>query len=182
MEKRLIFDSQLIEITISRLCHELIENHQNFDHSAILGLQPRGIYLAERLRQRLLEITGQKVALGYLDVTFYRDDFRRSKNTLKANATKIDFIVEGKRVILVDDVLYTGRTVRAAMDAMNAFGRPEQVELLTLVDRKYTRHLPVEANYVGRHVNTLQSQRVKVEWKEQGAAQDSIWLVERDES
>ncbi|OJJ22313.1 PyrR protein [marine bacterium AO1-C] len=181
MEKRLIFDSQLIQITISRLCHELIENHQDFDHSAILGLQPRGIYLAERLRQRLLEITGQKVSLGYLDVTFYRDDFRRSKSTLKANATKIDFIVEGKRVILVDDVLYTGRTVRAAMDAMNAFGRPEQVELLTLVDRKYTRHLPVEANYIGRQVNTLQSQRVKVEWKEQGAANDSIWLVEKGE-
>ncbi|EAY31946.1 bifunctional pyr operon transcriptional regulator/uracil phosphoribosyltransferase PyrR [Microscilla marina] len=179
MEKRLIFDNQLINITISRLCHELIENHQSFDNSAILGLQPRGIFLAERLRQRLQDITRQKIALGYLDVTFYRDDFRRSD--IKANATKIDFVVEGREVILVDDVLYTGRTVRAAMDAMTAFGRPEKVELLTLIDRKYTRHLPVEANYVGRQVNTLQSQRIKVEWKEQGAAQDSIWLVEQED-
>lgn len=181
MEKRLILDNQLIQVTISRLCHELIENHQNFDNSAILGLQPRGIFLAERLRQRLLEITEQRVSLGYLDVTFYRDDFRRSDNTLKANATKIDFIVEGKRVILVDDVLYTGRTVRAAMDAMNAFGRPDQVELLSLIDRKYSRHLPVQANYIGQQVNTLQSQKINVEWREQGAKQDSIWLVEQED-
>lgn len=181
MERRLIFDNQLIHITVSRLCHELIENHQSFENSAILGLQPRGIFLAERLCQRLQDITGQKIALGYLDVTFYRDDFRRSESTLKANATKIDFIIEGKNVILVDDVLYTGRTVRAAMDAMSAFGRPNQVELLTLVDRKYSRHLPVEANYVGRQVNTLQSQRIKVEWKEQGAAEDSIWLTEKED-
>ncbi|WP_461488196.1 phosphoribosyltransferase family protein, partial [Pontibacter sp. HJ8] len=100
---------------------------------------------------------------------------------LAANATHIDFLIEGKKVILVDDVLYTGRSVRAAMDAMISFGRPANVELLVLVDRLYSRHLPVEATYVGRRVNSLQSQRVLVEWKGQETQEDNIWLVTKNE-
>jgi pyrimidine operon attenuation protein/uracil phosphoribosyltransferase len=179
MEKKLLLGPKLLEISLSRLCQELIENHQNFENSVILGLQPRGIFLAARIHQKLQEITQKNIALGYLDVTFYRDDFRRREAPLKANATKIDFVIEGKKVILVDDVLYTGRTVRSALDAMTAFGRPQKVELLTLIDRKYTRDLPIQANYVGKEVNTLQSQRVLVEWREQGFSEDNIWLIEQ---
>src|SRR5690606_1427635 len=114
------------------------------------GLQPRGIFLADRLAARLKEFVNRKIELGYLDITFYRDDFRRRESPLKANSTKIDFTIENKKVILVDDVLYTGRSVRAALDAMNAFGRPAKVELLVLVNRKYTRHIPVEPDYIGK--------------------------------
>jgi pyrimidine operon attenuation protein/uracil phosphoribosyltransferase len=177
MQKRLILSSPLLEITISRLCQQLIENHQDFKDSVMLGMQPRGIFFAERIHQQLNEMIGKPLPIGYLDATFYRDDFRRRETPLKANINKVPFIIEGKKVILIDDVLFTGRTVRAAMDAMTAFGRPQKVELLVLIDRKYTRDLPIEPNYVGIHVNTMQSQRVLVEWTEQGFEQDHIWLI-----
>lgn len=179
MQTRLILSSPLLEITISRLCQQLIENHQDFEDSVILGLQPRGIFLAERIRQQLLEMTGKNLPIGYLDATFYRDDFRRRETPLKASVNKVPFIIENKKVILIDDVLFTGRMVRAALDAMAAFGRPGKVELLVLIDRKYNRDLPIEPNYVGMQVNTVQSQRVLVEWKEQGAEADRIWLVNK---
>ena len=181
MQRRLLLGHPQLGITIGRLCQELIENHQNFENTVILGLQPRGIFLAERIRQRLEDFTGIKVDLGYLDSTFFRDDFRRRDSPVRANETRIDFLVEGKHVILIDDVFYTGRSVRAAMDAMIAFGRPEQVELLVLVERKYSRHVPIMPDYVGRHVNTIESQRVLVEWKEQGMEDDNIWLINTEE-
>ena len=181
MQRRLLLGHPQLGITIGRLCQELIENHQNFENTVILGLQPRGIFLAERIRQRLEDFTGIKVDLGYLDSTFFRDDFRRRDSPVRANETRIDFLVEGKHVILIDDVFYTGRSVRAAMDAMIAFGRPEQVELLVLVERKYSRHVPIMPDYVGRHVNTIDSQRVLVEWKEQGMEDDNIWLINTEE-
>jgi pyrimidine operon attenuation protein/uracil phosphoribosyltransferase len=177
MQKRLILDNRQLDITISRLCQQLIENHDHFADSVILGMQPRGIFLAERINKRLKEIAGINLSVGYLDATFYRDDFRRRETPLRANATRIPFLIEGKKVILIDDVLYTGRSVRAALDAMNAFGRPAKVELLVLIDRKYTRDLPIEATYVGKQVNSIQTQRVLVEWTEQGSDQDHIWLV-----
>lgn len=177
MQKRLLLDKRLLQITISRLCQHLIENHNNFESSVILGMQPRGIYLAERIKQELSEILKVEIPLGYLDITFHRDDFRRSDKHLKPNKTKVPFVIENKKVVLIDDVLYTGRSVRAALDAMTMFGRPSKVELLVLIDRMYSRHIPVEANYVGRKVNTLPSQRVLVELKEQGK-KDNIWLME----
>jgi pyrimidine operon attenuation protein/uracil phosphoribosyltransferase len=177
MQKRLILDSRLLDIMISRLCQQLIENHHTFSESVMLGLQPRGIFLAERIRQRIKALANINVPLGYLDATFYRDDFRRRETPLKPNATRVPFIIENHNVILIDDVLFTGRTVRAALDAMTAFGRPRKVELLVLIDRKYSRDLPIEPNYVGRHVNSILSQRILVEWKEQGAADDNIWLM-----
>lgn len=177
-EKRLLYNSFHLNITVSRLCQQLIENHNNFEESVILGLQPRGIFLAERIKSKLLEEpTIQNISLGYLDATFYRDDFRRKELPIIANANKVPFIIEDKRVILIDDVLFTGRTVRSALDAMLAYGRPKQVELLVLIDRKYTRDLPIQPNYVGRHVNAIQSQKVLVELKEQGVQEDNIWLV-----
>jgi pyrimidine operon attenuation protein/uracil phosphoribosyltransferase len=177
MQKRILFNSQLLDITINRLCQQLIENHNDFGQTVMLGMQPRGVFLAERIRQNLLSLTGKEVPTGQLDTTFFRDDFRRRESPLTPNTTNVPFIIEEKKVVLIDDVLFTGRTVRAALDAMIAFGRPKKVELLVLVDRKYSRELPIEAFYVGRQVNTILSQRVLVEWKEQGAAEDAIWLI-----
>ena len=179
MQKRNIINSQLLAITIERLCHQLIENHGDFSDSHILGLQPRGVFLAERICQKLSLILKKKITLGYLDATFFRDDFRKQDAPLKANATKVPFIIEDKKVILVDDVLYTGRTVRAALDAMIAFGRPSKVELLALIDRSYSRHVPIYANYVGMEVNCLESEKIVVELKEQGLKEDNVWLVKK---
>ncbi|MDJ1483666.1 bifunctional pyr operon transcriptional regulator/uracil phosphoribosyltransferase PyrR [Cytophagaceae bacterium YF14B1] len=178
MHKRLILDSRLLDITITRLCQQLIENHDTFEQSVILGLQPKGTFLAKHIQSKLQELTGKEVPTGYLDTTFYRDDFRRRETPLLANTTHVPFIIENKKVILIDDVLFTGRSIRAALDAMIAFGRPRKVELLVLIDRKYSRDLPIEPHYVGQHVNTILSQRVLVEWTEKGATENAIWLVD----
>lgn len=177
-QQRLILSSPLLEIVVSRLVQQLIETYQDFSDTVILGMQPRGIYFAERVVRELNSTLGFSVPLGYLDATFYRDDFRRRDTPLRANTTHVPFIIENKRVILVDDVLATGRMVRAALDAMTAFGRPRKVELLVLIDRRYNRDLPIKPDYTGKRVNTLESQRVLVEWVEQGAEADRIWLVE----
>jgi pyrimidine operon attenuation protein/uracil phosphoribosyltransferase len=180
MQKKLILDSDLLDITISRLCQQLIENHDEFVDTVIIGMQPRGIFLAELIHEKLSRNTAVEIPIGYLDATFYRDDFRRRETPVKANETRIPFIIEGKKVVLVDDVLFTGRTIRAAMDAMIAFGRPATVELLVLIDRKQNRELPIAADYIGREVNTLASQRVLVELEAQGHKQNKIWLINKD--
>lgn len=180
MQKKLILDSDLLDITISRLCQQLLENHGDFSESIILGLQPRGIFLSEIIKEKLEKILRKKVDLGYLDATFHRDDFRRRDIPAKANETRIPFVIEGKKVILVDDVLFTGRTVRAALDAMIAFGRPDKVELLVLIDRKYNRDLPIAPDYIGRQVSTLSTQKVLVELEAQGNKSNKIWLVNKD--
>ncbi|WP_234735638.1 bifunctional pyr operon transcriptional regulator/uracil phosphoribosyltransferase PyrR [Tellurirhabdus bombi] len=176
-QKRLILSSPLLEIVISRLSQELIENHQDFANSVILGMQPRGIYFAERIVRELCRILQKDVPLGYLDATFYRDDFRRRDSPLRPNTTHVPFLIENKKVILIDDVVATGRMVRAAMDAMTAFGRPQSVELLVLIDRRYNRDVPITPDYTGKRVSTLESQRVLVEWREQGCEEDRIWLM-----
>jgi pyrimidine operon attenuation protein / uracil phosphoribosyltransferase len=179
MQKKLILDSDLLDITVSRLCQQLIENHQDFENTVIIGLQPRGIFLADIIHKKLSKQLKKVIDLGLLDTTFHRDDFRRREVPVKANETRIPFIIEGKNVVLVDDVLFTGRTVRAAMDAMIAFGRPAKVELLVLIDRKYNRDLPIAPDYVGKVVNTLSSQKVLVEL-ETGSNQNKIWLINKD--
>lgn len=181
MQKKLILDTELLNITVDRLCQQLIENHGNFKDTAILGMQPKGIFLAEVIHKKLEVAVNNKIDLGYLDTTFHRDDFRRRDTPVMANATKVPFIIEDRNVVLIDDVLFTGRSVRAALDAMMAFGRPRKVELLVLVNRKYSRHLPIEPDYVGRDVNTLKSQRVLVEFKGQGFKKDKIWLINKDQ-
>ncbi len=180
MRKKLIFDSEQLDITLSRLSHQLIENHGHFTNTVILGLQPRGIFLAEFIHKKLEKETKTQIPLGYLDTTFHRDDFRRREVPAKASETKVPFVIEEKNVILIDDVLYTGRTVRAALDAMIAFGRPAKVELLVLVDRKHTRDLPIAADYIGMNVQTLDTQRVLVELEAQGHKQNKIWLINKD--
>lgn len=179
MQKKLILDSDLLDITISRLCQQLIENHNDFKNTVILGMQPRGIYLAELIQEKLEKSTRSKIPLGYLDATFYRDDFRRRETPAKANEMRVPFVIEEKKVVLVDDVLFTGRTIRAALDAMIAFGRPSKVELLVLIDRKHNRDLPIEANYIGKVVNTMATQRVLVELQAQGHKQNKIWLINK---
>ena len=182
MQKKLILDQDLLEITISRLCYQLIENHNDFSNSAILGLQPRGKYVADRVKAKLELLLNKEIRLGYLDTTFHRDDFRRRKFPKAANETMMPFLIEDRDIVLVDDVLYTGRSVRAALDAMISYGRPRSVELLALVDRKYSRDLPIQPNYIGKSVNTIHTQRVKVEWREQGGKKDRIWLFDNLET
>jgi len=182
MQKRLVLDQTQINITISRFCYQLIENHDEFENTALLGLQPRGSLVLDRIVRRLKEISGISIPFGYLDATFHRDDFRRRESPLRANETKIDFLIENKKVILVDDVIYKGRSIRAAMDAMIAFGRPQKVELMVLIDRKYTRDFPIKPDYCGRQVNTLESQYVSVEWQGQGFEEDAIWITEKSPS
>ncbi len=176
-KKRLILSQPLLDITLKRLCQEIIENHDRLADSVILGLQPRGVFLSDRLVKMLEQQLGKKVLYGQLDATFYRDDFRRRDSPLTPNATKVPFVIENKKVILIDDVLSSGRTVRAALDAMQAFGRPAKVELLCLIDRSYNRDLPIQPDYVGQKVNTLESQKVLVEWAEQSPIGDNIWLM-----
>ena len=146
MKPAVIVNSQHFQVILNRLSHQLIENHGNFSNSVIIGLQPRGIYLANRLKKNLEEILGNSSSIqcGALDITFYRDDFRRREQPLLPSATNIDFIIENKKVILVDDVFFTGRTVRAGMDALLAFGRPQKVELLALIYRRFSRQLPIQ--------------------------------------
>jgi len=181
MQKRLIISSTLLSITIERLCRQLIENHDHFTESVIIGLQPKGVPLAERISQKLGELLGKPIPQGTLDISFNRDDFRRREIPANSYSTDISFQIEGKKVILIDDVLFTGRSVRSALEALVSFGRPSKVEFLALVDRKYSRDVPIEADYVGQKVNTLPTERVLVELKEQGFEQDNIWLITKDE-
>ena len=133
----------------------------------LIGLQSKGVYLANRIQDVLKEINPDlHLEVGSLDITFFRDDFRRTEKPLVANETNINFMVEGKKVIIIDDVLFTGRTIRAGLDAMLAFGRPSLVELLVFVDRRYKRHLPIQPTYVGKVVDSVTSEKVSVEWKE----------------
>ncbi|MEX0966663.1 MAG: bifunctional pyr operon transcriptional regulator/uracil phosphoribosyltransferase PyrR [Bacteroidia bacterium] len=177
MNPVVLLEDKRFSIAVDRLCYELIENHSRFSNSVLIGLQPRGIYLAKNLYQRLLELQPDSVIqYGNLDATFYRDDFRRREMPIIPQPQEMNFVVEGKKVILVDDVLFTGRTVRSALDALVDFGRPEKVELLVLVDRRYSRHLPIEPDYVGITVDTRSSQRVKVDWQETDGA-NKVMLI-----
>ncbi|MCC6181989.1 MAG: bifunctional pyr operon transcriptional regulator/uracil phosphoribosyltransferase PyrR [Bacteroidia bacterium] len=175
MKPRVLLENKQLEVTLKRLCYQLIEVHNDFSNTVIIWLQPRGIYLAHRIQKILKGILKKEVPCGDLDITFYRDDFR--KKELKPNKTNIDFMIEDKYVILVDDVLFTGRTIRAGLDAMLAFGRPTDVELLVLVDRRFSRHVPIQAKYVGLTIDSIESQNVKVEWSETDK-KDRVTLID----
>lgn len=177
MSQKVLLTATEIHIILNRLACQLIENHTDFKETVIIGIQPRGIYLAERIKELLVKEYGvEAIQLGYLDITFYRDDFRRSEKTLEANKTKIDFVVEGKKVVFIDDVLYTGRSINAALTAVQSFGRPEEVELLCLIDRRFSRHLPIQPDYKGRQVDAINNEKVKVCWKENDG-EDTVYLV-----
>ncbi len=166
-EGRNILPAERFGLTLDRLCHQLIENYDDFEGACLVGVQPRGTLLADRIHRKLSSITGiSSIAYGKLDITFYRDDFRHREKPLRASTTEIDFLVEGKRVILIDDVLYTGRTIHAAMSALLDFGRPAKVELLVLVDRRFNRDLPIRSDYTGIRVDALDEAYVRVDWGE----------------
>jgi pyrimidine operon attenuation protein/uracil phosphoribosyltransferase len=160
-----LLSEKRVKITLTRLCHQLIENHDDFSNTCVIGIQKRGAMLADRLVENLRN-WNYSIEYGKLDITFYRDDFRKRATPLSASETIIDFIVEDKKVILVDDVLYTGRTVQAALTALQHYGRPKEVELLVLIDRRFNRQLPLEADYKGLVVDALDDAYVKVSWKE----------------
>ena len=174
MSPKKILNARQISTILYRLTFQLIEDHNNFSDTVIIAIQPRGVYLAERIME-LLTNDSNEIKFGLLDVTFYRDDFRRSEKVLKANKTKIDFSIENKTVILIDDVLFTGRSIRAAMDALQAFGRPRAVQLLNLIDRRFSRELPIQPDYCGTQVDSRLNQRVKVCWKEKDK-EDAVYL------
>lgn len=164
---RTILDSHQFQITLNRLSHQLIESCDTFENTCLIGIQQSGVILAQRLYDILTQRLGiAPFPFGKLDITFFRDDFRRRDTPLKASPTELNFLVEHKHVILVDDVLYTGRTIQAAMSALQQFGRADRIEMLTLVDRRFNRHLPIKADYVGIMVDSLDEAYVKVEWEE----------------
>ncbi len=182
MQNIILLNQPKFQLTLNRLCYQLIENHDDFRDSVIIGLQPRGLYLSQRLVTELARILpGTVLQHGILDNTFFRDDFRRNEIPLVPSSTKIDFIIEKKKVILIDDVLFTGRTVRAGMDALLAFGRPAKVELLVLVDRRFSRQVPIEPDYIGMQVDSRASQNVKVNWKESEGEDSVILITENNE-
>ena len=178
-EPRVIISSKKLDIVLSRLCYELIETYGDFDNVCLIGIQNKGAILAERLFERMKELADtSKLEFGKLDVTFYRDDFRKRKEVLKAFPTEMDFIVEKKCVVLIDDVLYTGRTINAALAALQHYGRPEEVKLLCLVDRRYNRDLPISANFTGVKVDSLDEAYVNVTFAEKDG-EDKIELYSK---
>ena len=167
MKSTEILNSLQVSLTIKRLCSQLIENHHTFSKSVLIGLQPNGIYLANRLKTDLQKSINKEVQTGSLDITFFRDDFRRKEKPLIPSVTNIDFSIENKKVILVDDVFFTGRTVRSALDAIMTFGRPSSVEFLTLIERRFVQNIPIKADNIGKSKDTIKEEKVSVLWKEQ---------------
>lgn len=181
MSQKVLLTAKEVTIILHRLACQLVEKHLDFSDTILVGIQPRGIFLAERLKEILeKEYQTPEIQLGYLDITFFRDDFRRTDKPLEANITQIDFLVENKKVIFVDDVLYTGRSIRAALTAIQSFGRPSGIELLTLIDRRFSRDLPIQPDYRGRQVDAINDEKVKVTWAEQGG-EDGVFLINNNQ-
>lgn len=180
---RVILDQDRFGLTIDRLCHQLIEEFDQFEDACIVGVQPRGVWLSDRIYKRLKAILNvPEILYGKLDITFYRDDFRIRAKPLRASVTEMEFLVEGLNVILVDDVLYTGRTIQAALTALNHYGRPKSVKLLALVDRRFNRHLPIQSNYTGITVDALDEAYVKVEWAESNGEDSVVLFADKKEA
>ncbi len=177
MSQKVLLTSKEVNIILHRLACQLIEKHLDFSNAVLIGIQPRGIYLANRIKTILeKEYHINNIPLGFLDITFFRDDFRRQEKQLEANKTQIDFLVENKNVVFIDDVLFTGRSINAALTAIQSFGRPSEIELLVLIDRRFSRHLPIQPDYRGRQVDAIAGEKVKVCWQE-NEGEDAIYLV-----
>lgn len=170
-----ILTQQQIDLTIKRLANQVLENHVDLEQTVLLGIQPRGIYLSDRIVAEIKK-EAQSIDLSYgkLDITFYRDDIRNELHV--PSQTDLPFSIEGKKVVLIDDVLYTGRTTRAALDALLAFGRPQKVELLVLIDRRFSRELPIQPDYKGRSIDSIITQKVKVYWQEKDGKDEVVLL------
>ncbi len=160
---QVLLNPHLLQVTINRLAHQLVENYTSLQDVVFIGIQPRGIRVSEKIVQCIQNICpGEKIQYGILDITFYRDDIREEFHV--ASQTELPFEVEGKIIVLIDDVLYTGRTIRAALDALQDFGRPKKVELCVLVNRRFNRELPIQPDYCGIIIDSLVTQKVKVKW------------------
>ncbi len=177
MSRKILLNEKEINIILHRLACQLIENHDDFSETVLIGLQPRGVFFAQRLIALLKnEYAIKDIKYGQLDITFYRDDFRRREEPLQASESNINFIVEDKKVVFIDDVLFSGRSIRAALTAIQAYGRPSTIELMVLIDRRFSRNLPIQPNYKGRQVDVINAEKVKVSWKETDK-KDTVYLV-----
>ncbi len=179
MKKIVLADHARLQVIFRRMAWQLVERHRPFSTTILIGIQPRGVYLLKRLLVILSEeiVTDLPILHGELDITFYRDDFSRKDKLHTPSHTRLPVTLEERKVVLVDDVLYTGRTIRAALDALLDYGRPQRVELMCLVDRKFSRHFPIEPTYTGLRVDTRHHQRVRVQWREQDGT-DQVILTE----
>jgi pyrimidine operon attenuation protein/uracil phosphoribosyltransferase len=170
-----VLNEQQLAITIKRLSHQVLENHIGLENTVLIGIQPRGIFVSDQVVKEISQlISPAKVEYGKLDITFYRDDIRKELHM--PNQTDIPFSIENKNVVLIDDVLYTGRTIRAALDALLSFGRPAKVELCILIDRRFSRQLPIQPDYTGKSIDSIISQKVKVYWKEKDGKEEVVLL------
>lgn len=170
-----VLNEQQLAITIKRLAHQVLENHVDLDNTVIIGIQPRGIFVSDQVVDEIRKmLPAEKIQYGKLDITFYRDDIRKEIHL--ANHTDIPFSIENRKVVLIDDVLYTGRTIRAALDALLDFGRPSKVELCVLIDRRFSRQLPIQPDYVGKAIDSIISQKVRVFWKSKDNKQEVVLL------
>ncbi|PCJ81388.1 MAG: bifunctional pyr operon transcriptional regulator/uracil phosphoribosyltransferase [Bacteroidetes bacterium] len=168
MDSQVLINEEQFELIIDRLAHQLLEHH-DFTNTDLVGLQPRGIILAHRLKDKLLKLLGvSEIRCGELDVTFHRDDLMMRDKPIAPQENNMNFLVDDRNIILVDDVFFTGRTIRAGLDALLAYGRPKKVELAVLIDRRFRRELPIEPTYIGKQIDSIVDQHVKVEWKEEG--------------
>jgi pyrimidine operon attenuation protein/uracil phosphoribosyltransferase len=168
MKKSIILNSNQLKLTIERLACQLIEKHDDFSNTILVGLQPRGKYLCKKIVEILkFEYNIDNLKYGLLDITFYRDDFRRNEKILEPSKTDFMLSVENKNIVFIDDVLFTGRTVRAALTAIESFGRPKSIELLILIDRRFSRELPIQPDYKGLQVDVYDNQKVLIEWSDE---------------
>ena len=167
LDEREILNKESILVTIKRLCYELIESHDSFENTVLIGVQPRGAYLNNRILQKLkLILATSDIESGNVDISFYRDDLMRRDEPIIPEVMDINCSLEAKKVVLIDDVLFTGRSIRSAIDAVMSFGRPKSIELLTLINRRFSRDLPIQPNYVGKTIDIMDTEKILVEWEE----------------
>ena len=178
MKPKILLSEKKVTAILKRLCHQLIERHGDFSNSILIGMQPRGVLLLDQIIRLLKEEGIREIKYGKLDVTFFRDDFRRKEKPLNANSTEMNEMVEGKKVVFIDDVLFTGRSIRSALTAIDTYGRPKSIELLVLVDRRFSRHLPIQPDYLGAQIDAIQGDRVRVVWSK-GSIKCLVYLEEK---
>lgn len=172
-------DAETLDRALTRIAHQIVEKNPDLGDVGIVGMQTRGVFLARRIADKINKMEGANLETGVLDVTLYRDDYRSALKQPEVKVTDIPFDINSKNIILVDDVLYTGRTVRAALDALTDFGRPRKIQLVVLIDRGH-RELPIRADYFGKKITTLKDQEVALKVSEIDD-EDSLWLMQIEE-